>query len=161
MRLLALFLLTATLASAQCTVHRRHLKNPLTWLNSNMCEAEWDEWQAAHPSHPFYKDKKFWLGVGIIGAAVAADGYTTSTMLDRGNIESNPLLGPHPSNRAIALNSLAGFGGYFGLHWIAYHYSHDDPSTPWREIGRWEIPIIAGSIHGHAAFHNSTLGSFK
>ena len=90
-------------AVEKCSVERRHANDPFTWFNSNMCEKDWNTWQAEHPSHPFYKDKYFWMGTTVIGAAVALDAASTSWGQGQKPpfIENNPLLGKHPSNAKL------------------------------------------------------------
>ncbi len=146
-------------AVEKCSVERRHANDPFTWFNSNMCEKDWNTWQAEHPSHPFYKDKYFWMGTTVIGAAVALDAASTSWGQGQKPpfIENNPLLGKHPSNAKLVGFGIAGFGSYEVLHIFSYHESHRDPSKAWREIGRWAIPAIVASIHGHYAAHNYGL----
>ena len=145
------------MAAQTCSTHHRQAKKPWTWLQSNMCEDDYQAWKLAHPSKPWYKSQQFWYGVVVIGASVGADYKTTSSGISRGYGESNPLLGSRPSDGHIAAVGSLAFTTYFGLHLASYQLSKDDPSKYWRFLGHWQIPVIAASIHGPAAKHNSDL----
>lgn len=56
-------------------------------------------------------DDKFWLALGVLGAAKAADAVTTQRMLGRGCWERNPWLGPHPGGGRLAASAGAQFAG--------------------------------------------------
>ena len=139
-----------------CSTHTRNFWNG-HWFSSNMCPVDYERWLEAHPPHPWYKDTPFWGGVGIIGGSIALDAASTSKGQQYGLIETNPILGAHPNNGQIAAFSLAGFGLNFGLHYLSYRYSHKDPSTAWRTIGRWQIPVINAALHIPPAVHNYQL----
>jgi hypothetical protein len=156
---LLFFVCIVGLMSAQeCSTHQRQASKPWTWLKSNMCPTEYDAWLTANPPKPFYKSKQFWVGVAVIGASVAADSASTSHGQHYpGIVETNPLLGPHPSDAKIAGLGAGGFATYFGLHLASYQLSRKDPSKEWRFIGRWGVPASAASVHVPLAVHNYEL----
>lgn len=158
--LVVLFCLLPSLASAQCSTHSRHIAKPWTWLNSNMCDADYQAWKqeriaSGEWQKPFWKDKTFWLGTGVIGGSVAADMGTTSWMRGQGGIEENTLLyGRYPSNTRITEVGIGAFATYFALHIVEYKLSHNDPSEAWRTFGQWGVPAAVVGVHGSAAVHN-------
>ena len=109
----------------------------------------------ARPKH-WYTDAKWWAGVAVIGAAVAADYATTAQLQRQGNVETNPILGPHPSNAKLAGVGTGAFAFYVGLHAAEYHLTRDD-TKPWRTASYLLMPAIVGGIHGYAAAHNEGL----
>ena len=125
-----------------------------------MCQHDYDKWVQPRLKDHWYKDKYFWLGVGVIGASIAADGYTTSKF-SNGLYESNPIartfIGRYPTPRAIAITNSIGFAAIFGLHIVAWKHSHNDPSMAWRQFGRWAGPAIVAGINGRSALHNNWL----
>lgn len=156
--LLALLFATPTFAQT-CSLHQRHLAKPWTWMKSNICPADYDAWLAANPPHPWYKDKWFWVGIGVLSATTTAELHGTA--MDQPRFQevgaSHVILGPHPSNAALAgwgVGEIAWFGT---LHWFCYHKSHKDPSKAWRQIGRWVIPATIGPLETRAAIHDYRL----
>src|SRR3982074_1222858 len=77
----------------------------------------------------WYKDWVWWVGEGVIVAAFVLDAHSTALARDRcpGCRETNPLLGSHPSNRAIIVGSGLLFGFETGLH-IASWETCPDPN---------------------------------
>lgn len=73
MRTIAFFVLMCASVGAQekpvspapkCSTHQRQAGKPWTWLESNMCQADYDAWYRAHAAEinrPAYKDI---IGVG-------------------------------------------------------------------------------------------------
>ena len=104
--------------------------------------------QVAH----WYTDKWFWTGESVIGSSIAAD--YLSTAMYRGGTETNWLLGPHPSNRKLAIVGASGFTFDSALYVWDWKLSHRDPSKAWRMIGRLGIPVGIAVIEGYAAAHN-------
>jgi len=156
LKLLTFMLLVPSFASAQCSTHARQLKNPLTWLKSNMCANDYNLWVQPRLWDHWYKDKYFWMGTAVIAGAVVADAHSTATR-PRGAVESNPLLGFHPTTGKIVGVSAANFGINFALHAAAWHESHQDPSQAWRQIGRWGVPVASALTTGRQAALNYEL----
>lgn len=78
----------------------------------------------AGPKH-FYTDKKWWIGVAVIGAANALDALSTCQSAGRG-IETNPILGPNPSCKNVAGLTIGGFVIESGFHALSWHCQQDD-----------------------------------
>src|SRR5216683_6871296 len=66
----------------------------------------------------WYKDLLWWIGEGVIVTAFVLDAHSTVLVRERcpGCRESNPLLGPHPTTRAIVVDSSLLFALETGLH---------------------------------------------
>ena len=131
----------------------------------------------AGPKH-FYTDKKWWIGVAVIGATSALDALSTCQTADRGS-ESNFILGLHPSCKSVAALEIAGFASQSGLHALAWHCQQDDflEKHPHGVHGRCyslneyegshpvlnqvfiysAVPAINAGIHVPAAIHNWSL----
>jgi hypothetical protein len=83
----------------------------------------WPDRTKIWPKH-FYKDRLWWIGEAVIAGLLAADAYSTSVGRSRCPtcVESNILLGPHPTNGQITGATIAFLGVQSGLHafsWIA------------------------------------------
>lgn len=141
---------------AQCSTHQRKLKNPFTWLKSNARDGDYQAW-AEPRRHPFYKDKAWWAGVAMIGAAQVLDSHSTARGFPPPYVEGNFFLGHHPSNGRIAGYTAVYFAGQVGLHAWAYHESHLDTSKTWRTIGRWGVPAAAFGTVGVQGIKNYRL----
>jgi hypothetical protein len=143
-------------ASAQppCNSHQRKWYKP---LSSNMCQADYDAWVEPRLKDHWYTSKSWWAGTGIILLTNALDAFSTTSRVTPYypyNIESNKLLGPHPSNGRVAAITGLESGFLVSLHGAAWHYSHQDPSEPWRIVGAWSVPSVVASAHISAAVHN-------
>jgi len=112
----------------------------------------------------WYSDWLWWVGEAAIAAAFAADAHSTALVRDRcpGCRETNPVPGPHPSNRRLVMGSgIVLFGSATALH-IASWKACPDPS---REYKSWHvacdalIPAIAASFVVPAAVHNYRIAS--
>lgn len=144
--------------AGSCNAHRRKLKNPFTWLESNMCDDDWEKW-AAPRRHPFWKDKIWWVGVGVIAVSQVLDSSSTARGFPKGFVEGNFFLGPHPSNERLAGYTATYFTGQVLLHAWAYHESHLDPSKTWRIIGQWGMPGASFGTVGVQGIKNYRLES--
>lgn len=136
----------------------------------------------AAPRKHWYRDPKWWIGEVVIGAAITADCYSTARTIQRGVVsETNPLLGPYPSNGKIAGVCVAGFGIQTVLHASAWHVVHHEPLAAscdkdslgratyrnckqfeqdnvfWRSLAYTAIPTVAVVINGRAAANNFKL----
>lgn len=110
----------------------------------------------AAPKH-WYSDKKWWAGEAVIGAAVFLDMHSTArAMGNPANVETNFILGPHPSDGRIALVGLGAFSYWTTFHALDWHFGHDD-TKPWRILGYTAIPAAALAVHLPAAIHNYEL----
>lgn len=152
---LALILaLSASAANGQCSTHERKLKNPFTWLKSNMCDEDYERWVEPRRHDHWYKDKTFWAGIAIIGASQALDAHSTARGFGHGVPEANPILGPHPSNTKIAVYTFSYFTVQSAFHVVNWKLSHNDPSKSWRLIGQWGLPASAFGINGVQGIKN-------
>jgi len=96
--------------------------------------------------------RTFFIGVGLLAAAKSADILTTRSLIERGGVELNPLLGRHPStSRQVGVNA-----AFFAAQTLTF-YLTERSSRRWvRWTGRaW----MAGAIADHAqlAACNSTI----
>jgi hypothetical protein len=111
----------------------------------------------------WYTDPLWWVGEAVIAGAFAADAHSSSYVRDRcpGCRETNPLLGPRPSNRAIAVDSSLLFGLYTAFH-IGSWKACPDPDwddKAWRVACYTAIPAIIGPLKIRAAIHNYNLAA--
>lgn len=68
-------------------------------------------------SRPYTKSEKMWFAANVI--AQCADVYTTHQALDRGGVETNPILGEKPNLTALISLKLVYLGGVYLLgEWI-------------------------------------------
>jgi hypothetical protein len=105
----------------------------------------------------WYKDLLWWVGEGVIVAAFVLDAHSTVLVRERcpGCREMNPLLGPHPSTRAIVVDGSILFALQTGLH-IASWKACPDPNWDdkrWRTACYTLIPGLT-AIKFPAAAHN-------
>ena len=143
----------------KCSTHSRQLHNPLTWLDSDICEADYKKFRDERMEsgvwqRPAWKDKQFWAGTSIIGGSFALDAWSTSRVVDLPGHETNWLLPGHPTNGQIAAWAAGSFALNVGLHYVEYRLSHNDPAKGWRVFGRWALPAINAGMHGYGAAHN-------
>lgn len=100
---------------------------------------------AAKPKH-FYSDKKWWIGVGVIGAVALLDGISSEHAYNRGAVEvgwdASPLIGAHPSPAASAGYCFGEFAVGAAFHWGAWKATHNDTSKYWRFAGYTTVPAI-------------------
>jgi len=142
----------------KCSTHDRQLKKPWTWLESNMCDADYQAWVRPRLGDRWYKDKTWWAGetLGVL-LPLALDADSTIRNQSQGCIESNPLLGSHPSNAKIIGVTVVGAGIQTTLYWLSYRLSHNDPSRTWRIIGQLGVPAAVWSTNGRSAINNYQL----
>jgi hypothetical protein len=105
----------------------------------------------------WYKDWVWWVGEGVIVAAFVLDAHSTALVRERcpSCRESNPILGPYPTTRAIVVDSSLLFALQTGLH-IGSWKACPDPNwddKPWRTACYALIPGLTG-IKFFAAAHN-------
>jgi hypothetical protein len=128
----------------------------LTVVGMTMCLLTAAASAEARPKH-WYKDWKWWAGEAVIAGAFVADSYSTSLAQSRRvGIETNPFLGPHPNNGAIARLSLTGFAIETTLHAYMWHLSNED-TKGWRAFGYTAVPGAGAVILGRSAAHNFKL----
>jgi len=111
----------------------------------------------------WYTDRLWWIGEAVIAGAFAADAHSSAFVRDRcpGCRETNLLLGPRPSNRAIAVDSSLLFGLYTAFH-IGSWKACPDPDwddKAWRAACYTAIPAIIGPLKIRAAIHNYNLAA--
>jgi hypothetical protein len=110
----------------------------------------------ASPKH-WWKDKRWWVGVGIIGGAVAADVYSTCQRIGVHGVEAGiAFAGNRSCGTTMAVGSGA-FGFETALHAVEWHFGHDDPNRVIRSLTPWIVPAAVAPIHIHAAIHNLDL----
>jgi hypothetical protein len=110
----------------------------------------------------WYKDWLWWVGEGVIVTAFVLDAHSTALVRDRcpGCRETNPLLGPHPTIRAIVLDSTLLFAFATGLH-IGSWETCPDPNwddKPWRTACYALVPSVA-AFKFPAAVHNYQIAA--
>jgi len=111
----------------------------------------------------WYSDWLWWVGEGVMAAAFVADAHSTTLGLSScsGCREANPLIGPHPSDRTIVVDSSIFFAALTGLQ-IASWKTCPDPN---REYKSWHVacdmtvPTIAALFKVPAAVHNYNLAA--
>jgi hypothetical protein len=111
----------------------------------------------------WYTDWLWWVGEGVIVTAFVLDAHSTALVRERcpGCPETNPFIGPHPSNRAIITASSIFFGIETGLH-IGSWKACPDPN---REFKSWyvacdtTVPAIVAAWRIPAAVHNYHIAS--
>jgi len=161
MKILTVVLMLLCFAGAadaqKCSTHQR-TKNPLTWFKSNMCADDYEVWLQDHEPKAWYGSKQWWLSLGVMGAAIAADAYTTANPC-KGCVESNTwLIGKHPSPGAVAGEAALNFSVQTGLHLWSYNLGKRDPSSAWRFTSLWAQPMAVGAMGGYFAHRNANLG---
>jgi hypothetical protein len=99
-------------------------------------------------------DKKFWVVTGILGAAAAADHFTTSQHLDTPWFhETDPLYGIHPTNARLASVGACFYGGQVAVAYILKKYGEHHR---WAKH-LWAIePLAMAGIHAQSAAHNAS-----
>jgi hypothetical protein len=111
----------------------------------------------------WYKDWLWWIGEGFIAGTFVADAHSTALVRDRCPAceETNPFLGPHPSNRAIVVYSGIVFAAFTGFHILAEEWcpNPNGESKVWRTVCYTTIPAIAASRKIPAAIHNYHLAA--
>lgn len=138
-------------SSSSCVRHTRKFHNPWSWIKPTCDDGYKDE------RDHWYKDPRAWIGFGIITASIVADAYTTSQQPSY-LVESNPLLGSHPSNRAIIVASSVEFGVAATCHYLFFNWSHDHYSDHVESaVAYWSMPTVALAIPGRNAIHNYRL----
>lgn len=104
----------------------------------------------------FRPDRRIWLSGAIaLGAATAADQWTTRRNLDRGGVEFNPLYGSRPSIGRQAGTAAAIFAGELVIFRLT-EKSHD-AGVRW--LGRgFAALVIAGETTAAACNASITIG---
>jgi hypothetical protein len=98
-------------------------------------------------------DKKFWAVVGILGAAKAADGFT-SAALPHACVETDPVLGRHPSDSQYASFFAATFAVEVGIAYLLKRYGQHHRWA--RHL--WLVePSRQTGLHIYWAAHNEAL----
>lgn len=92
---------------------------------------------------------EFALALTLFITGAGADLRTTDLALQRGGMETNPLMGAHPSD-----SRLYGIGA-IGAAGVGLYASHLYKTHPKRAV--WLL-IGAGVLHGALAEHNSHIG---
>ena len=161
--LTVLLLLTlATAANAQkCSTHQRKLKNPLTWMKSNMCADDYAKWLQTHEPKPWYGSRQWWAGELMMAGGIAADTYTTANRCHGCYEQNSWLIGSQPTTGALVGVSTANFAVQTTLHIWSYNLGKRDPSKTWRAISLWAQPVAVGTIGGFLANRNTNLGSWQ
>ena len=140
-----------------CSTHSRQLARPWTWMESNMCDEDYQAWLKAHPAKRWYKSKQWWAGEALMVGAIAGDARTTSHRC-AGCVESNPILGGNPSAKAVYGLAAVNLTVQTTLHWWSYNLGKNDPSAAWRAVSLWGQPVAIGAIGGYFTYNNSQMG---
>ena len=104
-----------------------------------------------------FKDKKWWLGEGIILAEGLASGITTNQHKTGGtHLFGN--CGGCTTSGDIALFETAAVAFFTGLHGFEWYLGHDDPNKYWRFGSYAAIPALAASVGVYGIIHNNEVG---
>jgi len=106
-------------------------------------------WSAAG-ARPFYKDKKFWLGLAVDSAAMAADYKTSQDLFARGGTELNPIFGSRRpgSGRMVAI----GLPLTAAVAFVGHRIGESKHSKLW-----WIPSALDGGDHVVLAIHNGQV----
>lgn len=113
------------------------------------------------PRH-WYTDKKLWIGEAVIVGSTMADANSTCRGLQRGGVEQNVALGPHPSCGhiyAFEAGATAYWTFFHFLDWFWVDGGDPDPNLGWRVYGYVAMPVAAFGVNGTAAIHNYRVSS--
>jgi hypothetical protein len=129
-------------------------------LTSSIAQAQ-HRWDGPHPH--WYRDWLWWAGEAVIAAIEATDAH--STILAReacpGCIETNRIIGPHPSHGDVIVLSTVGFGIESLLHFGSWE-TCPDPNhefRSWRIACDMLVPGIGIAVRGNSIAHNYHLAS--
>lgn len=103
---------------------------------------------------PFYKSKRWWAGVAVIGAAVALDAHSSCQAFSRGGLETNPLIYGTRSCGEVSGLMVGAFGFYTTMHALEWHVTQRDPNKAIGFTGLVALPAVALGVHLPAAIHN-------
>lgn len=106
---------------------------------------------------PFYKHKRWWAGVAVIGAAVALDAHSSCRAFSHGAIETNPWIYGTRSCAEVSGLMVGAFGFYTTMHALEWHVTQNQPNKAIRIFGQVALPAVAVGIHVPAAIHNYDL----
>jgi len=99
-------------------------------------------------------DRKYFAVLGVLAAAKAADGFATSGADWPGCIETNPILGPNPSNGRIAGFAAASLAVEAGTAFLLKRFGQRHKWARYLWIGE---PSFRALKHGQAAMHDANL----
>jgi hypothetical protein len=116
-------------------------------------------WAEEKPDAPKPKtdrvmDLRYFAVLGVLAAAKAADGFTTSEASWPGCRETNPILGPHPSNARLAGLAAASFGVEAGTAFLLKRFGR---SHKWARFLWLGEPLFQSLRHAQAALHDANL----
>jgi len=95
----------------------------------------------------------FVVVIGVLGASAAAD-YITSSHWKPDQFETNPLLGPHPSDPKIAVFGASYFTGEVGFAYLLKRYGQ---RHSWAKYFWLVEPSAQAANHVRLAHHNTQL----
>ena len=104
------------------------------------------------PEAPKPNRRIFLAGTALLGAAKAADVWTTKDLLARGGWENNPTVGSHPSTPHLAGHAAA----IFGAQSTAFYFTEHNRWSWVRWIGRAYIGL-AIEEHARLAACNASI----
>lgn len=111
----------------------------------------------------WYNDVFWWIGEGVIAGSIFVDLHSTSLVRDRcpGCVERNAWLGPHPTNRRLAIYGTTVTGLFTLFHAGLWHvcYCMDGQDRPLRVATYVFIPALVGRMRIPAAVHNYQLAA--
>jgi len=102
----------------------------------------------------FLRDKWWWAGEIVNGVVVGLDYGSVQRAQSRGAVETNILLGSHPSAGATAGVGVAAFAFWTGLHALEYGTTKNEKNREWQDARLWAIPMIASGVHIDGAVSN-------
>lgn len=111
---------------------------------------------APSPKSERVLDKKFLAVFGVLTSASAADYITSVQMIDRGNYETNPLLGAHPSPARYAAVGAGYLGAELALGYVLKGFGQHHR---WARFLWLLEPSWGTERHAQLASHNAGLGT--
>jgi hypothetical protein len=153
-RLLPILFLFALTVQAQPSYKQQCADIGGTWSNF---KGRCDLTGRRHP----WSDKRWWAGIAVIVIDHALDASSTMGVQHRcpDCVETNPILGPHPSAAQVWGLDAGAILFYSGLHYVEWYAGHDDPNKYWRFASQWTIPIIDASFETPAIANNFGIGT--
>jgi hypothetical protein len=99
-------------------------------------------------------DRKYFAVLGVLAAAKAADAFTTSEASWPGCIETNPILGPNPSNSRIAGFAATSLAVEAGTAFLLKRFGQRHKWARYLWLGE---PSFRTLKHAQAAMHDANL----
>ena len=121
-----------------------------------ICSCAWADERpdAPKPKTDRVMDRRYFAVLGVLAAAKAADGLTTSEAAWPGCRETNPILGPNPSNARIAGLAVTSFAVEAGTAFLLKRFGHHHKWARFLWLGEPSFQVLR---HAQAAMHDAGL----